>query len=66
VLELTETNGIEIENAPDGNFTIELTPAQTMLLTETVYAYDLFMTRPDNTVEKILYGSILVTKAVTV
>ena len=65
VIELTETSGIEIEPAPNGIFTIAITKAQTMLLTAESYMYDLFFTRPDNTTEKVLYGSIIVNKAVT-
>lgn len=65
VIELTETDGIEIEPEPNGVFTIALTKAQTMLLTAESYMYDLFFTRPDNTTEKVLYGSIIVNKAVT-
>lgn len=67
IIELTDTNGgIEIENDVNGNFTINITDVQSAPLNDGPYMYDLFLTRPDTIVEKVLYGTVIVNKAVTV
>jgi hypothetical protein len=66
IFELTHLNGgIDIEPAPDGKFTINISAVQSLLLVEKYYSYDLLFTRPDNQIIKVLYGTIIVNQLIT-
>jgi hypothetical protein len=54
---------ITVIDAPTGKINLSLSPAQTMTLPHNC-AYDVTVTKPDSTVETILYGRIAVVKQV--
>lgn len=65
VVELTEVDGIEIEDDTQGRFIVNITSEKTALLTGKKYVYDLFFTDTSGIVLKMLYGTIDNTIAVT-
>ena len=66
VLNLTTDNGnITITSAANGAFALQQTAAQTSNLTAGTYVYDLELVKPDTTVDRLLYGNLIVTPEVT-
>lgn len=64
-LELTQNNGILIDPYVLGEFSINMTAAQTAALTAAEYVYDLFFTDLSGNVIKLMSGKAEVDPAVT-
>lgn len=61
----SSTGGITVTNAANGTFALQQTAAQTSNLTAGTYVYDLELVKADNTVDRLLQGSLIVVPEVT-
>lgn len=64
VVELTDGNGITISDS--GEITLSISPSKTALLTQPKYVYDFILTDASLNKTKLLYGDVIVSRAVTV